>query len=496
MATIKISQLTFAYEGSYTNIFENTKLNLDSSWKLGLIGRNGIGKTTLLNLLCGKLQLHKGQILSPLGFTYFPFSVDVEFNCLDAVTEVFPNVELWRLQKELSLLNVDVEVLFRPFKSLSQGEQTKLLLATMFAQENNFLLIDEPTNHLDIAGRNAVSHYLCQKQGFILVSHDRDFLDSCIDHVLCIEKCRITVEKGNYSSWKENNLKQQQWEETQNEKLKKEISRLEKAAKQTENWANKAENSKIGFDPSKTEKSIGRRSYEGAKSQKMMSAAKNLKKRQSNAIAAKSLLLKNVEEKEILKLRPQKFFSERLALFHNVGLCFNGKTILKNLSFEINSGERVALTGKNGSGKTCVIKLLLKQLAPTTGKVEVSDRLKISYVPQIYGNINGNLKDFAKNNGIDDTLFRTVLRKMGFTRQQLDLNIEDFSAGQKKKVALAKSLCEETHLYVWDEPLNYIDVLSREQIEELIMNFHPTLLFVEHDKYFCDKIATKTIKLD
>lgn len=494
MSLIRISNLNFAYQGTYDNVFENLNADLDSSWKLGVIGRNGCGKTTLLNLLEKKLQPDGGSIVSSAEFCYFPFATDAEKLCWDAVSGVFSDLEIWRLQKELSLLRLNDEILFRPLKSLSQGEQTKLLLATIFARENNFLLIDEPTNHLDVTGKRIVADYLRKKQGFVLVSHDRDLLDSVTDHIMCIEKHGVTVEQGNYSVWKENNLRREQFELSQNEKLKKEINRLEIASRQNAAWANNAEKNKIGFDPSRTEKNIGRRAYEGAKSKKMMSAAKNLQKRKNRAAEEKSALLKDYEEKESLKLRPQKFYCDRLALFDKVCLNFGEKSVLKDLSFEIFSGERVALAGKNGCGKTSAIKLLTGDLRPTGGKVEVSDRLKISFVPQ-NAEVCGNLKEFASQNRLDESLFKAILRKTGFTREQFDKDMSDFSSGQKKKVMLAKSLCEEAHLYVWDEPLNYIDVISREQIEELILQFKPTLLFVEHDSRFCRNIATKIVEL-
>jgi len=121
--------------------------------------------------------------------------------------------------------------------------------------------------------------------------------------------------------------------------------------------------------------------------------------------------------------------------------------------------------------------------------------MKISYVSQDTSDLRGDLSEYARRYGIDESLFKTILRKFGFLRDQFTKNMENFSGGQKKKVLIARSLCEKAHLYIWDEPLNYIDVLSRMQIEELLLEYQPTLLFVEHDKLFCDKIATKTVML-
>ncbi|MPM73975.1 putative ABC transporter ATP-binding protein YbiT [bioreactor metagenome] len=155
----------------------------------------------------------------------------------------------------------------------------------------------------------------------------------------------------------------------------------------------------------------------------------------------------------------------------------------------------MALVGSNGSGKSSILKLITGENITATGNAYLGSRVKTSYVPQDASFLAGNLRDYAEYLSIDVTLFFTVLRRLDFSREQLDKDMADFSAGQKKKVLLAGSLCEQAHLYIWDEPLNYIDVYSRMQIEELILAHKPTLLFVEHDKAFCDKIATKSVLL-
>ena len=160
MSLINISNLTFAYEGSYDNIFENISFQIDTDWKLGFTGRNGRGKTTFLNLLLGKYK-HSGTIAASVTFEYFPFDVsDKKINTAAVVNEICPDYPKWELIRELSLLELDEEVLGRPFQTLSNGEQTKVLLAALFIKENSFLLIDEPTNHLDMHGREIVSRYL------------------------------------------------------------------------------------------------------------------------------------------------------------------------------------------------------------------------------------------------------------------------------------------------------------------------------------------------
>ena len=221
MAQINITNLTFAYEGSFDNIFENVSFSIDTNWKLGFIGRNGKGKTTFLNLLLGRYD-YEGRISTNMVFDYFPYKVsdaDLEKTADELMEKWKPSVESWRVMCELPQLSIDAELLYRPFKTLSFGERTKVMLAVLFSGENDFLLIDEPTNHLDMEAREIIKNYLASKKGFILVSHDRDLLDVCVDHVLVLNRATIEVQAGNFSSWWENKAKADAFSKHENEIL-------------------------------------------------------------------------------------------------------------------------------------------------------------------------------------------------------------------------------------------------------------------------------------
>ncbi len=490
MSLINVNNLTFSYAGSYDNIFENVSFQIDTDWKLGFIGRNGRGKTTFLSLLMNKYEF-QGKISSDTQYLYFPFVVQNDNKqTLDVIEEIIEDFELWKLEKELSLLDVDLDILFRPFMTLSKGEQTKTLLAALFLKDNYFLLIDEPTNHLDTKGREIVASYLNSKKGFILVSHDRRFLDNCIDHVLSINKTNIEIQKGNFSSWWNNKQSQDNYELVQNIKYQKDIKRLEEASKRTAGWADKIEKSKneplsSGLKPEK--------GYIGHKAAKMMKRAKSIEDRQLQAIDEKSQLLKNIESSEQLKIHPLDYYNNCLVEFNNCSINYDGKVVCDNIRFTINNKDRIALIGKNGSGKSSILKLIKDKEISYFGQLYIGSNLKVSYVSQDTSFLSGNLKDYARENNIDESLFKSILRKLDFSREQFEKDIQHYSGGQKKKVLIAKSLCEEAHLYIWDEPLNFIDVFSRMQIEELILNNQATMIFVEHDELFVDKIATKKI---
>lgn len=498
MSMIDVSILTFGYEGSPELIFDHVGFQIDSGWKLGFTGRNGRGKTTFLRLLQGEYP-YSGTISASVEFEYFPYEVaNLSRTGLEVVREIAPEAEDWEIQRELGLLDLAERSLELPFSSLSNGERTKVLLAAMFLKENAFLLIDEPTNHLDRAGRELVSRYLRSKRGFLLVSHDRAFLDGCVDHILSINPSGIELQRGNFSSWYENKQRRDAYELAQNAQLKKEIGRLKEAARQSSAWADRVESTKIGANSAKAKgeaDAMGGRAFIGEQSRRMQQRRKNLERRQQNAIEEKSALLKNLETNQPLKLHPLTHHARQLALLRDLTICYGSAPVCSGVCFQVEQGERIALCGPNGSGKSSILKLLCGQDIPHTGTLELASGLVISYVPQDASGLRGSLRDYAARCGIDETLFKTILRKLGFERVQFEKDMSDYSAGQKKKVLLARSMCQSAHLYIWDEPLNYVDVLSRIQIEELLTAFRPTLLFVEHDRMFCDKIATKLVEL-
>lgn len=495
MSLINISNLTFSYDGSFNNVFENVNIKLDTQWKLGLIGRNGKGKTTLMKLLTGELH-GSGTISSSVCFEYFPYSIsNYEMFTIDVIREIAPEAEDWEIYREMSLLKISSDTDYRLFSTLSGGEQAKAMLAGLFLRKNSFLLIDEPTNHLDSDGRRIIGEYLSRKNGFILVSHDREFLDICTDHILSINRCSIELQKGNYSDWQHNKDMQDQFELAQNEKLKKDIKRLETAAKRTAQWSDKAEKAKIGFDPVKVEKSASRRPYEAAKAKKIMSRSMAISERREKAVHEKEKLLHNVEQTSELKIQPLAFHSQKLIQIENVSIRYGEKVVCSNVNFTVMQGERIAVKGRNGCGKSSILKLICGEDITYSGRIIKNNQLKISYVPQKTYHLHGTLQNYAKKLGIDLSLFLTILRKLDFSREHFEQNIECYSAGQKKKVLIAGSLCEKAHLYIWDEPLNYIDIISRIQIENMILSSDATMIFVEHDEMFCQRIADNFVEI-
>lgn len=494
MSLINISELTFGYDGSAENVFENVSLNLDTSWRLGLTGRNGRGKTTLLRLLAGELE-YRGKITAAVDFEYFPYPADPETFTIDIIREKAPAAQDWEISREISLLEADDGILWRPFGTLSGGEQTKALLAALFLRENSFLLIDEPTNHLDAHAREVLGKYLRKKSGFILVSHDRAFLDEAVDHILVINRQNIELQSGNFSSWYQNKLDRDNFERAENEKLAREIKQLEAAADRAARHSEKVAATKIGFDPVKTEKSLTRRDSIAKKARKLMNRAKCMEARVERDIEEKSALLRNVDEAEELKLSPLKYHSGVIARAEKLMLSADGRELFGGLSFEIRQGERAALCGANGCGKTTLIRILTGEITPDSGTAALPAGMKVSVVSQTDDELCGTLADYADRCAVDVSLFLAILRKLDLPRELFSRPTESYSAGQRKKVMIARSLSQRAHLYIWDEPLNYIDVVSRMQIERLLSSSDITMIFTEHDREFTEKVATKRIEL-
>jgi len=483
MSLIKIENLSFSYYGYLNDVFDDVSFSFDTNWKTGLIGRNGIGKSTFFKLLLAE-EKYQGKINKSVECTKFPPDINDETSsAIEFFNSYINNAEEWRFFKELT---------YAPLNTLSKGERTKVLLAVLFTTQNGFLLIDEPTNHLDIAGRNTVAKYLKGKKGFLLISHDRNFLDSCIDHVISLNRNSIDIQIGKFTSWYENKMKKDQYEMDENERLKKDIRRLRESARQSKQWSDKVEKTKMGQKVSGVKPDKG---YIGHQSAKMMKKSKNLEKRQNKAIEDKENLLKDVEKIEELKLKCLKLHKDVLFKIEKLSAYYADRQILNNVNLEIRQEERIAIYGKNGCGKSTLLKILLGEDISHTGELQKANNLKISYISQDISNLSGNLSEYIKLNDVDETLCKTILRKLDFSRELFVIDMVKYSDGQKKKVLIAVSLSKEAHIFIWDEPLNYIDVISRMQIEEILLNSKPTLIFVEHDKKFVDTIATKIVEL-
>ena len=457
MGSIKISNVSFRYEDSSNHIFNNLNLDLDSSWKLGLVGRNGRGKTTFLNLLQGKL-VGRGEIQTKLNFSYYPIRIKDPANITLYELQDQIMFEQWKLERELNLMHVDSNLIWQSFNTLSGGEQTKILLALSFIDENSFPLIDEPTNHLDEESRQEICKYLTKHhKGYIVVSHDRNFLNQVTDHVLAIENTEIHLYQGNYATYEQIKEARDEFNREKNEKIAGEIKNLHNQKEQFYHWAQKIEARKnLG---QKTQYILNRRARVN-KAAIGHAAAKMMKK----FITSRNRMDKKIEEKE--------------------GLMVNIEDIPK-LTMNFQSNYHSAF-----------LKFLLNKVsANSNGRCELTNGLRISYLPQDLTIYQGSLKNFALHQKLSYEDLLNILKKMGFPHTNFNVPIEEMSMGQQKRIALAKSLLEPADLYLWDEPANYLDVFNQDQLINLLQEVKPAMLLIDHDQYFIEQVADERIKL-
>ncbi|GBD61507.1 ABC superfamily ATP binding cassette transporter, ABC protein [Tetragenococcus halophilus subsp. halophilus] len=496
MSKIEIKNLTFGFDTLAEPLFEHTNLTIDTQWKLGLIGRNGRGKTTLLQLLLGE-YVYSGAITHQLAFTYFPQKVldktQLTYDCLQTLA-VF---DLWEIERELNLLQTDPEILWRPFASLSGGEQTKVLLALLFIDDRHFPLIDEPTNHLDITARQQVANYLqAKRNGFIVVSHDRSFVNEVVDHVLSIEKSQLVLYQGNFSTYEEQKEQRDHYEQEENRKLKKEIGRLKQTAAEKAEWSRGRERDKQGNPNQKGSGAIYDTGAIGARAARTMKRSKAIVNRMEEKAEEKKGLLHDIEDIDALTMNYQPSYHKQLLKVEELQLSYADVPLFEPLSFEIKQGQRLAVQGANGSGKSSIIQFLLGEFhGQVSGNASLAHGLDISYVRQNYEDNTGTLQEFAQAHHLSYEELLNNLHKLGLERKVFTNRIEDMSLGQRKRVELAKSLATPAELFIWDEPLNYLDVFNHEQLEAVIQSVQPSMLVVEHEATFLKNIATKMIYL-
>jgi lincosamide and streptogramin A transport system ATP-binding/permease protein len=534
MATISLDSLSFYYDAPYTPVFSDLTLSIDAAWRTGLVGRNGKGKTTLLRLLHGELQPCSGTLRVPCPVGVFPPQMpdtdeemrdggckmrdarsvikacvapfeewERELDALSAQTDSFDakrHSELLEtyehaggytidaaIEKEAADIGLPARVLDQPFDTLSGGEQTRALITAMFLRSGEYPLIDEPTNHLDREGRAALGKYLSRKDGFLLVSHDRALLEQCVDHVLSLNRADVRLQPCRFSEWYAQMQRERAQEEQRKTELKKEVRSLRVAAQRRRQWSDNKEREKQGtYD----------KGFVGHRAAKQMKRALSIEARVTDKLHEKEQLLRNIDKERTLKLTEAERTPEQLLRLEHLSVELGGRAVLQDISFTVNAGERVAVTGPNGCGKTTLLRAIAGELPLAAGSVHLPRRVQVlrAYQQPLWQ--EGLLRDHIRAAGIDETLIRTVLGTLGVSGDVFDRPLETFSEGERKKVDLSRSFLEPGHLLLWDEPMNYIDLLSREQIEEVVLAHEPTMLFVEHDRWFVERVATRELALE
>ncbi len=521
MTNIICRGVGFTYPGSTEPVFHKLELLISTHWRCALVGRNGCGKSTLLKLLMGELAVDSGSVSMPEARCLFPGarpSGDVIVT--DAVKDAAGPFRAWetqmaglleagdtaslerfgdleekysarggyeldaRINEEFDALGLSPALRDRRWDSLSGGERTRAVLAALFVQPDSYPLIDEPTNHLDMAGRMEVAEYLSGKSGFLLVSHDRDFLDQSVDHVVALNKESVRVQRGNYTLWRQQHEANQNRQLARNEILKKEIRSLHNAARHRREGAASRESDK-GPHMDK--------GFVGARAAKQMKRAISIERRVARNIEARQKLLHDHEKKHELKLAADSVTGRRLLTAEGLTATRGDRELFRNISVSVDAGEKLVVLGANGTGKTTLLEILAGERKADSGELKRAAQLSFTRGYQTPRWRSGELRAHLDAAGIDEPLFRQIMGVLGVRGRTLDRPLEQLSPGQLKKLDLARSFVNRCDLLIWDEPLNYLDVDSREQIVELLEATPVTLICVEHDRNFIERIASKTL---
>jgi len=523
MPSITAEDISFHYDQPYASVFEGLSFSLDARWRTGLVGRNGRGKTTLLGLLSGRLRPTRGSLNTPIRPACFPYTpARADRPTLEVIRDAVAPFAAWeaemerllnqgddasiqrygellgdyeehggydidaRIRREAAALSLDEAALEQRFDTLSGGQRTRALIAALFLLPHAFPLIDEPTNHLDLEGRALLGRYLARKRGFVLASHDRHFLDLCVDHVLSINRSDVRVHACSFSHWQDQMALEEEHERRRSENIQREVRAMERSARKRRGWSDAKEKQKIG-----TKCDTG---YIGRRAALQMRRALAIERRMDAALEEKRALLKNAEKKRTLTLEVERA-PERVLEAEDLRVTLGGRALLGGLSLTVERGERVAICGPNGGGKTTLLRALTGEAALSTGRLWMPGQVRFARAYQVPLWRRGDLRNHLREAGVDETRFRSIMGAFGVSGEVFERPLETFSEGQRKKVDLCRSFLEPAHLLIWDEPLNYVDLASREQIEAVILAHRPTMIFVEHDRAFLDRVATRIIEV-
>lgn len=520
MTICSVNNVTKSFGGNI--IFENISLEIKNGERVGLVGRNGSGKTTIFQLLTGMESLDAGAIHMKKGtrighVAQIP-KFDEDMTVYDVLSSAFKaEKELERemrtleknmaeeressaLQKlmerygviqekfaflggyeiEANLMKVanglQVTELFpRSFLELSGGEQTKISLAYMLLQKPDLLLLDEPTNHLDLFAVEWLEQFLKEYNGTVMViSHDRYFLDEVVTKIFDLEDGEIHVYHTNYSQFVEEKEERLLQEFQVYQEQQKKIKKMKEAIKRLREWANQANPPNEGL-------------HKRARS--MERALERIEKLKKPILERKQMGL---------QFEGQERSGKDVVVMKEVSKGFAGHLLFNEASLHVRFQERAAIVGRNGTGKTTLLKLLLEEIEPDAGEIRIGSSVKIGYLSQhAYGNVKSNvLEAFREYVAVTEGEARHILAKFLFYGPAVFKKVTQLSGGEKMRLRLAQLMYQDINFLILDEPTNHLDIESREVLEEALEQYNGTILAVSHDRYFLNKLFEKTYWID
>ncbi len=530
MVLIKADNVEFCYEDQVENLFDNLSIEIGSNTKAGLIGKNGCGKSTLFSILLQKLIPTAGGIyFQPnLRIGFLPQEIEIPddiivqdflwmlkprlFNLKKNMGKLdqFEEAEMIKIiadfdtlggykfdvhfRKVMSQFDLNESFLKRELSTLSGGEKTKIAFCRIMLDEPDLLLLDEPTNHLDVQTLLWLESYLQSVSvPFIVISHDRKFLDNCVQEIWEMEEKRVRKFSGNYSFYRQEKDEEFQRKVHRFDNAQKRIKKLSKAFTVRKGWAvsHQAQTGSEGFAPV----------YEtiGNEAKKAMRQAKAVETRLNKAIEKAQIEKPWIEKKREIHFEDQEIRARTILRIEKLSKNFAEKSVLKDLSFTVENGERLLISGKNGSGKSTLLKILVEDISDFEGIFFWNPQVIIGYFAQEIEELNPEktiLEELIGGDMTRQSQARTVLGSMNLRKDKVHQKIGSLSIGEKCKTALTKIIISDANVLILDEPTNHLEIAAREALEDALLMFTGTIIFVSHDRYLCEKLATREINLD
>ena len=509
MIDVLVHDLVKAYEVD-KNILDGLSFEVNAGERVGILGRNGTGKTTLFKLLTGELTEDEGTIaIAPgkkLGLISQIPVYPAEYTVEDVLRCAFSELEHIRRQMEhlaaqmtadapRQLLNeydalsnrytvgggyemdLDVEKICNGlaipptmrkqlFSELSGGEKTRINLARLLLEKTDILLLDEPTNHLDLKSTEWLEEYLLAFKGTVLaISHDRYFLDRVVQRIIELHDGKAEFYSGNYSFYVEEKQARFDLQLKKYEQEQAKIAQLGYTVERMKGW---------GIN----NRSLYRRAM--AIEHRMERIAQTGRPQQDKVVRA--------------RFSEREFHADEVMVIRDLSMKFGDRTLFSDVNFKVGGGERIALLGDNGTGKSTFIKILMQELAPVTGRVKFGPSVRYAYLPQIihFEHPERSLLDtmiFEKN--MSPQSARNRLGSFLFSGEDVFKLVSQLSGGEQMRLRLCMLMDEKINLLILDEPTNHLDISSREWIEAAVADYEGVLLFVSHDRYFVNQFANR-----
>lgn len=499
-------------------ILKNISFHIEEKEKIAIVGVNGAGKSTLFKIITGELSLDSGEVIMPKSATMGYFSQSLEIDSSKTIygelLTVFEPImlmeqqlrdmeaqmshksgdQLEKLMEKYSELSHKMEEMdgysyqsrlrgvikglgfsdeesSQTINQLSGGQKTRVALGKILLKAPDILLLDEPTNHLDIDSLRWLEDFLRSYKGaVVIISHDRYFLDKVVGKVIEIENKKAKEYFGNYSYYAEKKIVDREIEYHRYINQQKEIKHQEEVIKKLREF--------------NREKSIKR----AESREKMLDKIERIDAPE------------NLPDKMRLEIKPVKESGNDVLSVDNVSMAFDGIPLFDNISFDIKKGEKTALIGPNGIGKTTLFKIILSRLEAKSGSVKLGSNVVIGYYDQEQSDLNLNKTIFDEiSDAYPDltiTQIRNVLAAFVFTGDDVFKTIGSLSGGEKGRVALAKIMLSNANFLILDEPTNHLDINSKEILEQAIQCYTGTVLYISHDRYFINSTATKIVELN